>query len=584
MTQQRLESPKGTTSLPTPKGRWYLLFLLFFLALTPRVFAWEIERYENNAVVHEDGITTITETLHVNFGEEQHHGIYRSIPVESQDVLGQRVKTRLQVRQVTDENGRPWHYKLTLTSWYIVIRIGDADRTLSGKKTYKIVYDVERGAIRFFKDHDEFFWNLIGTEWEVPIGQNENHIEVPQAASGVKAVAYQGAYGSTTRVQDLQVHGNEITVSSGGPLGPREGLTVAVRWNKGLIPEPSVSQKLLWWLQDNGIYAVPVLVFFFMLWLWNQKGRDPKTGHSITVTYAPPDGMTPAEISGLLNEKAGMTEITATVIDLAVKGFIKIEALEKKILGDRDYQFTSLKAWDNPNVKPHEKALLDGIFDKTGDTVKLSDLKNVFYSKISGITNKIYGGLVGQRLLDSNPDSVRAGYIGFGFVFGVLFFFGVRTVISEYALFTGPLLMAAVLSSLIIMVFGYWMPRRTMKGADLTDQITGFSEFLKRVDADKIKRINDPTLFERCLPFAMVFGFADQWAHAFEGLATQPPTWYVGYGYGPVFSPRAFSRDMGHMTSSMGQTFASVPSSSSSGFGGGGFSGGGGGGGGGGAW
>ncbi len=602
MLPQHFENAKGTTSLNSfrevvpfaikgggtlrgSKGPGTFCFAaLCFLFIIPRAFAWEIERYENDAVVHENGITTITETIHVDFGGELHHGIYRDIPVEAKDSLGQRVKTRLQVRQVTDENGRPWRYQFVANGFYLMIRIGDPDRTLSGRQTYQIVYDVERGAIRFFKDHDEFFWNLIGTDWDVIIQKNENRIEIPQAANGIKAVAYYGYYGSTERVQNIQIQGRQISLSTGRPLAPKEGLTVAVAWNRGIIPRPPVSEKIIWWLQDNGIYAMPVLVFLLMLWLWNQKGRDPKTGHSISVEYEPPSGMTPAEAGALIDQKADMQDITATLIDLAVRGYLKIEALKKKVLEKSDYQFTNLKPWKDSALKPHEKEILAGVFKEPGLTVKLSDLNDKFYSKLSGIRSKIYQSLINDKLLDGNPESIRGQYIGLGFLAGILLFFGPRVLISEYNLFTAPLLISAVLSGVMIIIFGVWMPRRTMKGADLMDHVRGFSEFLKRADSDRIKRMNDPTLFERCLPFAMALGFADLWARAFEGIATQPPTWYVGYAGGPNFSPRSFTNDMHRVSSSMGQTFVSVPSSSSSGFSGGGFSGGGGGGGGGGAW
>ncbi len=120
------------------------------------------------------------------------------------------------------------------------------------------------------------------------------------------------------------------------------------------------------------------------------------------------------------------------------------------------------------------------------------------------------------------------------------------------------------------------------------DRIMGFLEFLKRTDRDKLQRMNDPSLFERFLPYALAFGVADQWAKLFQGLYTTAPAWYAGRW--DNFSTRVLVRDLDHSMSSMGQSFSAVPRSSGSSSswggsgGGGGFSGGGGGGGGGGSW
>ena len=148
------------------------------------------------------------------------------------------------------------------------------------------------------------------------------------------------------------------------------------------------------------------------------------------------------------------------------------------------------------------------------------------------------------------------------------------------------MLVAFVLSILIVIAFGQIMPRRTLKGADTVDRLLGFLEFLRRTDQDRLRQINDPTLFERWLPYALVFGVASQWARAFEGITTQPPTWYAGSW--DQFSAGRLGRELNYASASMGQALSSQPRSASSwggsGGGGGGSSGGGGGGGGGGAW
>ena len=189
--------------------------------------------------------------------------------------------------------------------------------------------------------------------------------------------------------------------------------------------------------------------------------------------------------------------------------------------------------------------------------------------------------------LDSNPENVRTAYMVLGGLVGAGMWLGLQASQSWHQLPPLATAFASGLSALVIVCFSWAMPRRTLKGARATDKIFGFVEFLRRTDQDRIRRINDPSLFERCLPYALAFGVASQWARVFEGIYTQPPTWYAGNW--DTFSANRLGHDLNRATTSMGQSFTSTPRSSSSwgggGFGGGGgFSGGGGGGGGGGAW
>lgn len=553
---------------------------LFLLLFSSRLFAWEIANYQNDVVVHENGITTVTETIEADFTGEMRHGLLRNIPINGRDNFGNKFTSRLNVLAVTDEAGNAWPYQMTKTGWYVILKIGDPDRMITGRRVYKITYDVERGAVRYFDDHEEFFWNLIGTEWEVPVRNNEARIEIPEKAGELRAVGYEGPYGAAQRVRQIKIEPHSVTIRSDYPLGPREGLTVAVKWNKGGVQRPSYQKQIMWWLQDNGFYGIPVIVFILMYGLWYQKGRDPKTGNSIAVIYEAPEGLTPAEVGALMDQKVEMRGITATVVDLAVRGFIRIEKLPKS-----NYELTSLKPWaQEKNLKPHEVSLLNEIFDQPKTAVKMSSLKNVFYTKISGLHGKILKNLMDAGLFEANPESVRNRYVALAIFVGLLLFFVPRFLLDESVYPSGPMVIGAMISCVIMFFFAFWMPKRTIKGAQVMDKTAGFSEFLKRADQDRIKRMNDPELFEKCLPFAMALGLESQWAHAFDGLAIPPPTWYVGY-QGSGFSARHFTTDLNRMSSSLGAAFASQPSSSgSSGFGGGGFSGGGGGGGGGSAW
>lgn len=567
-------------------ARWWLFAAL--LSLCPAAWAWEIASFETRVTIAEDATATVEETIVADFTGEARHGIYRDIPIHYSDRLGQHFVLRLRVRGVTNAYGQPWPYRLESSGRSRRIRIGDPDTTVTGEQTYRIVYDVERGAVRFFPDHDECYWNLTGNEWAVPIRRVRAELAVPMAATGVRAVAYLGFYGSTdTTPAEMRGLGRVVLEPSRG-LQSYEGLTAAVAWDKGAVRPPTAWRVASWWLEDNWIYALPVLVLAAMLWLWHARGRDPRPVASQVVQYEPPKDLTPAEAGTLLDQHAHLRDITATIVDLAVRGHLKIQAAPGTWLSGSAYTLTRLEPGTNAwqTLKPHERLLLSGLFAGTAVRVQLSELKDVFYQQLPGIRDALYSELVTRGYLDSHPERVRRRYLIAGVILGIGLYHVLMVGMAWHQLPLGAILVVSLLSGIVVAAFSWVMPRRTLRGAHATDQLFGFLEFLRRADQDRLRRLNDPSLFERGLPYALAFGVVSQWARAFEGLYTQPPSWYQGDW--DRFSARRFGDELDRSVRSMGQTLSSAPRSSGSwggsGSGGGGFSGGGGGGGGGGAW
>ena len=558
-------------------------------------YAWEIARFETQVTIHDDATATVTEIILADFDGEARHGIYRDIPIHYTDRAGQHFTLRLRVLEVTAARGEPWPYRVESSGRYRRIRIGDPDVTVTGRQRYRIVYAVQRGAIRFFPDHDECYWNLTGNEWAVSIRQVHAEILLPAVAHELRAVAYVGGYGSREPLPHIEVHSDRIELEPAGVFGPYEGLTAAVAWNKGLVHPPSVWQVLGWWVDDNWVYGTPLLVLLGMLGLWEARGRDPRPGRSQVVQYEPPKDLTPAEAGTLLDQRVNLRDVTATVIDLAVRGYLTIEPQDKPLLGSRDYRLVCRKPFrTDASLTRHERLLLDGLFghaEATGyDSRLVSELETRFVDDLVKIREAVYDRLVQRRYFDSNPDTVRSHYYVLAAAVGGGLWMALQSSATWHQVPSLPLALASGVSALIVLAFSVVMPRRTLKGAEMTDQIVGFVEFLRRTDADRVRRMNDPSLFEQGLPYALAFGVASQWSRAFEGLYTQPPAWYAGQW--DSFSARRLGQDLEYATASMGRSFSTQPRGSGgssgswggSGFGGGGFSGGGGGGGGGGAW
>ncbi|HEX9760044.1 MAG TPA: DUF2207 domain-containing protein, partial [Candidatus Acidoferrales bacterium] len=469
---------------------------------------------------------------------------------------------------------------------YIKYKIWVPD-ALDATHTVVLRYRATNG-LRFLEEHDELYWNVTGDEWEFPIEAASATIQLPDGAAGVRALAFTGAYGSTEKEADIEIQGREVKVRMRRPLSFREGLTAVVGWNKGLVAEPGALDNAALFLRSNWPLFIPILVFAFMYWLWYTRGRDPHL-RPISTRYDPPEGLSPAEIGTLIDNSADMRDITATIVDLAVRGYILIEEKKKSellgLLSSTDYAFHRQRT-DTNELKPHERELMTALFS-FGNPVELSDLENRFYKNLPKVQDKIFDQLIARRYYTRRPDRVRQAYIGGGVVLGLIVAIGGTAISDQMGMAPATMILAGVLSGVIMIAFGWIMPARTVEGARVLEGVLGFEEFLNRVESDRLNRmVKTPEMFEKFLPFAMALGLEKKWAAAFDDIAKQPPNWYRGHSPMTSFRARAFTSDLGRMTSRASTAMRSAPrSSGGSGFGGGGggggFSGGGFGGGGG---
>jgi len=547
--------------------------------------SYSIEAFDARIVVNRDASLDVTETITVRFVGKW-NGVYRSIPVDYRTPQGFNWSLGLELISATDGSGNTLRTEQARERHYLKYKMwvpGAEDAT----RVVILHYRATNG-LRFFRDHDELYWNVTGDEWDVPLGRVSARIELPAGATGLRATAFNGAYGATSREATVDTTGHVVRVAMARPLEFREGVTAVVGWDKGVVREPSRVERLLSFLGHNWGLFIPVPVLFGMLSLWRRRGRDPDA-LPVQVRYEPPEGLTPSEVGTLVDERPDMRDITAGVVDLAVRGYLKIEEQEeRRLLGlvtDREYVFHRVRdrdAWRD--LADHEQRLLQGIFEGDAATVKLSDLKNEFYTNLPGIKNAVFDRLVQQGLYASRPDKVRSRWIAFAVVLAALQMPLAAILAGKFGIVPTPFLVGGLLSAAIVAFFGWHMPARTVKGARMVEQVRGFGEFLERVEKDRFERVvKTPEMFERFLPYAMALAVEDRWARAFRGIYVQPPTWYVGNYHG-AFDVSRFSTNLGDLSSRTGSTMSSMPrSSGGSGFSGG-FSGGGGGGGGGGAF
>ena len=458
-------------------------------------------------------------------------------------------------------------------------------------RSVEIVYNVRNGT-RFFDDYDEFYWNVTGNDWPVPIDHARPPCSFPESAAGsLRAQAFTGVYGSKQHDAAANVDGATAQFETSNPLPMRGGLTIDVYIPKGILSEPSALTKFFWFVGGNPIVFFPLAVFAVDVPAVVVQRARSGSGDVGGAHVRTADRHFSRRGGTLLDDSIHPRDITSTIVDLAVRGYIKIEETAEKVLlfTHKDYIFHLLKPREQwgADLAPHERVMLETIF-AGGVETRLSSLKNRFYTAVPVIRQDIMSALKTKGIYLLDPESANGYSIGAAVAiivpFAIFQYMGWANFFNSAPL----LIVCGAISVLIWWLFARVMTAKTVKGARTQIAVLGFQEFMNRVDADRLK-LMPPTTFEKYLAFAMALGVEHHWAQAFAGIIKDPPQWYVGPGgvYGAGFNPIFFSSSMHGMATDMHQVFVSAPRASSggSGFGGGGggggFSGGGFGGGGG---
>lgn len=535
--------------------------------------AEEIRSFHADVTVREDGLIDVVESIEYFFPTER-HGIYRDIPTRYADESGQDYFVPLSNIGVRKSDGSSWPFKLERSRNAVRIKVGDPNATISGAQNYVISYTAT-GALRYFDDHDELYWNVTGTEWTVPIRNASAAINLPASVptERINLKCYTGAAGSTSEQCLFNVQGNRADFVA------NDNLTVVVGWPPGLVAKVSGSGVgLIWYYWP---LLIPVAVFALMFGRWWKHGRDADAA-TLMVQYDAPNGLRPAEVGTLIDQKADMQDVSATIVDLAVRGHLKISEKETKALfiKSKDYEFELLSGSQDPTSK-FEQDVLTMVFSK-GSKATLASIKASHPGDkfLPAIKKELYDKLTAEGYFLKNPQSVRGIYVAIGFIgaWAVIFFGGMLGLVD------GLMVFSVILSGLIVIAFGWFMPRRTDKGSLAYEHARGFAEYIEKAEKYRSQWHERENIFEQFLPYAMVFGTVDKWSKAFAGMNLRQPNWYQSSTPG-TFNAIAFGGFLGSLNKGMGSAFGSRQAKTSGGSGfSGGSSGGGFGGGGSGSW
>ena len=547
---------------------------------------WKVTNFTDQITVQSSGKVQIQETINVDFGSLQKHGIYRDIPYRYQVDNGSTINTDIEQVSVTD-GLKSVPYSTSNTDSYLELKIGDANKTVSGAQTYVISYLVT-GVLRNFDNIDELYWNVTGNDWTVPIEKASATVTLPTGVIISQSSCYQGASGSNETCT-ANNNGQFATTRS---LDPAEGFTIAAGYPKGAVPLLTGSGKVPGSLANIsfpqlffGFLLALILGLGFLIYKWWKTGRDdndaPSYKQTVIAEYEPPAKLRPGEIGVLMDERADAIDLSASIVDLAVRGYLTITEIPKKgLFSSIDYKLDRTKKTDT-DLMEWEKKLLSSIFE-SGLSVQISKLKSTSLAlNLKQVKDLLYKDVTAKELFSNNPEEIRNTYTIEGIL--ILFLSLMATAFSFETMpsFIPGFLAGLTLVGLLTIIFAFVMPKRTAKGKELLRQAKGYKLFLITTDKDRLPYFEKQGMFMQALPYAMVFGVTSQLAKVMKELNIQPtqPNWY--YGSGP-FVPMVFANNMNTFSNSLSSAFA--PVSSSSGSGGGGFSGGGFGGGGGGSW
>jgi hypothetical protein len=560
---------------------------------------WTITSFHSQITINPNSALAIQEHIEVDFGNLSKHGIFRTIPIRYRYDQDHDRYYNLSVVSVT--NGQtPVAYTTSQQGPDEVIKIGDPNRLISGANTYVISYTVA-GAMNAFAEHDELFWNVDGALWPVPKQSVSATVVFPPGAFQA-AACYQGPTGSREPCQ----YGNtnqSVNFSSTRTLASGEQMSVVTGLNKGAVsvPPPLLEGRQRSFPQDafdvNPLtLGLSLLVLIGGIGLiarfWWMHGRDrayltqyyltndprdhaesPFQHEPVVVEFEPPQNLRPAQLGLILDESADTKDVTATIVDLAVRGVLTIT----EVPGQKDWMLT-WKTNDVSNLLGFEKTLLDGLFAGR-EQVKVSELKGKFQLTLRAAESQMYSDAMERKLFRVRPDLIRGAAIGVA-VLDILL--GGALTFALGVTFGGGLIgVAVIVVGIVLLVFHRALSTRTAPGRDLMQHALGFRLYMNTAEKYRQQFAEKAEIFTQLLPYAIVFGVVARWAKAFEGIDTSKTNgWYVGNA---PFQAAVLSSNLESMNSSISAAISASPpsSGSSSGFGGGS---GGGGGGGGGSW
>lgn len=571
------------------KKAFYILFLFEILIFRGYSFAQyeNIERiisFDSEITINEDASMIVVEKIKVfAAGLNIKRGIYRDFPTKYKDRYGNNVIIKFEVLEVS-RDGNSENYHTESLSNGIRIYCGSSDYFLQpGEYTYSIAYRTDR-QIGYFDNFDELYWNVTGNGWEFIIEKASATINLPAPVSGddLKLYGYTGFSGYKGNEYEYSVlSSDKIYFQTTTMLDPKEGLTIVIQFPKGLVYQPTQSDKVKYFIQDNiqsviGLTGILALIFYYLV-IWFRVGKDPSKGLIIPL-YEPPKNLSPAAVRFISQMGYDNKIFTIAIVSLAIKGYLRIvedgkdyslvrvEGSKKPLLNDEQTVLDKLSFSKKGNERVLEleqknHSILQGAIKALKNSLKNSYEKNYFITNkrffFIGIAASLF--ILFVSIIGGSPEQmfilvwISIWSIGVAFLLLTVFrtwkgvlnkgrgkvtalgsaifitLFSIPFVLGQILGFyflaevSSPLMILIIAVIVLVnVIFYHLLKAPTLLGRKIMDKIDGFKMYLGTAEKDRIYSMQEPDktpeLFESFLPFALALNVENKWAEKFSDV------------------------------------------------------------------
>lgn len=559
--------------------RTTMKFAIFFASLClfqiTSVFAndFEIKSFHVDINIHSDGSYDVKETIDIFFNEKR-RGIYRTIPYQYL-IKGQKYNIKITDIKVEGEKT-----KISNENKHKKIRIGHPDKTIEGHKTYYINYKTEKALIKH-ENAVEFYLNLTGNDWDVPIDLASFTITYPDEVSvrqeDIKIFA--DDYGREFTAVDFEITRNQLKGKSTRTIKPGEGISVATMIDaaKMNIEQVSFSRKEIPKIYPTDLYfPIPAMLLGWFLLMWKKKDRYilPDT---VADKYYPPEDMGPTEVGTFFDHQVNNRDMLALIPKWGNEGLIMLESIPKE---DEKYDiYFHKEAEIDPGAPLYEKELFNGLFENNS-VIFLEDLKNKFYKIFSSSKSIFSKDIILNQLYD--PQSKSKFHNPWSLILWLsLILLAVPLFIVYHFWITGAIFIALGIAGIIIT---FSRPKFSERGFRIKNHLRGLEKFLRDPDSTKIQELvkDDVSYLDKIFPYVVAFGLDEKWNSKLKTIDNiyKEPAWYYETGndgrngsigsFSEAFSPRSIESAFTSSPASSSGSGGGVSGSSGGGFGGGG--------------
>lgn len=584
-----------------------------------------INFHANIDVDKKSGIAVTEEIKVHSLGDKIKRGIFRSLPL-TRDLNNTVQKVNYHIISVK-KNGIDEDYHEEYEDGFLKIYFGNKDVILSqGDYDYELKYTTEK-QIGFFEKYDEFYWNVNGNDWDFPVDKISAKVNLPDGAGILQNSCYTGVLGSNSQnctVKVLSEHSIEWNAEN---LQSSEGLTIAVGFKKGIMIPPPLPT----FLERFGILTAGIIVFlglvFYYVSTWKKYGVDPEKP-TVYPQFNVPDDLSPASLGFIHSETFKNKYLTASLVNLAVKGFVKIfEGEDDGLLVFFKSKVFTVKKLKNADEKlPKEEVNLMNNLFVTGETIKFdgkynskiekavqsfdqnlkfqhdkflnegNNTKKIFLPLIIMTVMYVLGLILSFKIFPEFEKVIVGGLL---YVFLLVCFlitgylFKLYPVLFKIFLII-PTVILIVLGSLLLnhheftidnnfnicyifivlgftslIIYQFLIRRPSEEKLRKKSLIEGFKMYMGAAENEQLKFHNPPTMtpeaFEKFLPFAIVLGVDEIWGQKFDDLLTRMSTEYQNNWYvGSSMNHFAMTSMLNSGLTNSIQTASTKPSNSGS--------------------